>query len=324
MKIVCPDGDPRDKEMLDPEKLEKLQQTGSFTWYEGKPNTTEELISRVQDAEGVMVMWDFPKEAMLRCENVKIICYPGTGVNKYIDLETANKLDILVCNVPNYGANAIAEHTIALMFGLARKITFLDRDIRNGKWSHPFLMELRNKVIGLLGLGSIGTRVAKLANALEMKVICWTRNPSPQRACETGVEFVSFTDLFRKADIVSIHLHHNTETERIIGKKELDLMKKGSFIINTSRGEVIDTNALIYALENKNIAGAALDVFDEEPLPAGHILTKLTNVILTPHIAYNTPETTKNILDISLDNFIQYQKGLPVNAVNYEILKNQI
>ena len=316
MKIVCPDGDQIRRDMLEPEWLEQFGVNGGLTWYNDRPESTEEYLRRVEEAEGVLLFWQFPLEVMARCRNLKIVSYVGTGAARYIDLEAAAKMGITVCNVPTYCDNAVAEHTFALMLGLARQINSLDQAVRQGHWPQPLVMELKGKVLGLLGLGSIGRKVAALGNAFEMKVICWTLNPSPERAGEAGVEFVSFNQLFGRADIVSIHLTHAAETEGIVGKNEFALMKPGSLIINTARGELIDTGALVEALQQGSIAGAGLDVFANEPLPAGHSLTKLDNVILSPHVAFNTPEAIKYSIELALNNFTRYEKGEPVNVVN--------
>ena len=316
MKIVCPDGDQVRRDMLEKKWVEQFQVNGGLTWYNDRPESTQEYLRRVEDAEGVLLFWGFPLEVMARCHNLKIVSYVGTGAARYIDLEAATEMGITVCNVPTYCDNAVAEHTFALMLGLARQINSLEGSLRQGDWPQPLVMELKGKVLGLLGLGSIGRKVAALANAFEMKVICWTKHPSPERAKEAGVEFVSFNQLFSEADIVSLHLTHSTETEGIVGKNELALMKPGSLLINTARGELVDTSALVAALKLGSISGAGLDVFASEPLPAGHSLTKLDNVILSPHVAFNTPEAIKKSIELALENFIQFEKGEPVNVVN--------
>ncbi|MCJ7774643.1 MAG: NAD(P)-binding domain-containing protein [Desulfobacterales bacterium] len=316
MKVVCPDGIPEYQEMIKPMIAQARPYISKFTWFDGRTFENEEFVRRVGEAEGVILMWDFPGEAMKRCPNLKIISFAGIGAVKFVDISLARIRNIAVCNTPGYGDNAVAEHAIALMFAVARKIAYLDCRLRRGEWVHPLVMELHGKTLGLIGLGGIGARVAYLANRLGMKVLCWTRNPSLERAKKTEVEFVELNQIFNNSDIVSVHLKHLPETENIVTAKELSLMKPGSIFINTARGEIVNTGDLVKALMDGPLSGAGLDVFTQEPLPKDHPFCTMENVTLSPHIGYNTPEATIDLLQSTVDNIVAYRKGEPINIVN--------
>jgi len=316
MKVVCPDGIPEYQEIINPMIARARPYISEFTWFDGRPANMDEFAKRIGEAEGVILMWDFPGEAMSKCPNLKIISFAGIGAVKFIDISLASSRHVTVCNTPGYGDNAVAEHAVALMFAVARKTACLDRKLRNGDWVQPLVMELRGKTLGLIGLGGIGVKVAYLANQLGLRVLCWTRSPNPDRANKTGVEFVDLNKLFSNSDIVSIHLRHLSETENLITSKELSLMKPGSILINTARGEIVNTDDLVKSLMNGPLSGAGLDVFDKEPLPKDHPLCALDNVTLSPHIGYNTPEATSKLLQMTVDNIIAYLEGKPINIVN--------
>jgi D-3-phosphoglycerate dehydrogenase len=177
-------------------------------------------------------------------------------------------------------------------------------------------MELRGKTIGLIGLGGIGQRMAGLCKALGMNVICWTFNPNEERARKLGVKFTNLEELLIQSDIVSLHLPYTDKTKKLLGKKELLLMKQESLLINTSRAELVDTESLAEILDSKQIAGAGIDVFDEEPIASDNPLLGLSNVILTPHMGFNTPEAGEEILKISINNLVQFFNKNIQNVVN--------
>ncbi|MFD1606979.1 2-hydroxyacid dehydrogenase [Oceanobacillus luteolus] len=317
LRIVFPDADSNMKSLLTEDLIMKLESVAEFEIYDERPKTDEEFIRRVQYADALLLGWGISNEVIRACENLKMISFTGYGVRNFIDLEYTRKKGIIVTNTPAYGDNAVAEHALALMMALTKNIPENDRKIRKGNWDQSTSnMELKGKTIGLVGIGGIGKRMAELCNAMGMEVISWTFNPSVERGKELGVMFVELEELLDDSDIVSLHLPYTNNTQGIIGKPELEAMKPGCMLINTARAELVDTAALIQQLERGHLAGAGIDVFDQEPIHPDSPLLKMDNVILSPHVGYNTPESVSNIIKIAVDNVVQGLKGDPVNVVN--------
>ena len=202
------------------------------------------------------------------------------------------------------------------MLASARQISILAADARSGGWDHGRPgFDLNGKTLGLVGLGGIGKRAAVMAKAFGMDVIAWTAHPDAAREIETGVRFKSLESVFESSDIVSLHLSLTPETEGLITTDLLARMKQGALLINTARGEVIDEAALIDALQSGRIS-AGLDVFHQEPLPTNHPFRQLENVIITPHVGYNTPEATLTLFEIVVSSLEAYYAGDPINVVN--------
>jgi phosphoglycerate dehydrogenase-like enzyme len=316
VRIVYPDADPQIKELLTKELLFKLNGIADFEIFEGRPSTQEEFLRRVQDADGMLLGWGFPADIMERCSSLKIISFLGAGVHNFIDVELASRRGITVTNTPDYGSNAVAEHAMGLLFALAKNITQNDRRMKQGSWDPTISsLELKGKIIGLIGVGSIGKRMADLCKAIGMHVIAWTQNPDAQRSKQLGIPFVGLEELLAKSDCISMHLPYTKQTEKFISEREFSMMKPGCIFINTARAELVDTFALVKYLSVGKLAGAGIDVFDEEPVSSCNPLLKLDNVILSPHVGFNTPEAITNILDISINNLIDFFAGTPKNVV---------
>lgn len=317
MLIVYPDADPQLKELLTNELLSPLRQIAEFRIYEGKPTSHEEYVNRVKDADGLLLGWSIPNEVLQECPNLKVISFTGIGASNFIDLDYATKRGIIVTNTPGYADHTVAEHALTLLLALSKNLHHHHRNIQKGKWDQSKTStEIRGKTIGLVGLGGIGKRMAELCKVLGMNVICWTFHPTEERAREIGIRFTSLEDLLGTSDVVSLHLPYTEKTKSFIGKKELMLMKEHSFLINTARAEIVDTQALVEVLAANQIAGAGIDVFDEEPISSDHPLLLLPNVILTPHTGFNTPEATEEILKIAIQNLCKFFKNKIQNAVN--------
>ena len=198
---------------------------------------------------------------------------------------------------------------------MSRQLVQNDTRIRQGGWTRGFIDELYNKTLGVVGTGAIGQRMIELGRAIGMKVVAWTLHPSPKRAAQYGVEFLSLEDLLSQSDVISLHTALSPETEKLIGRDQLALMKPTSILVNTSRGAVVDEDALLRALERNTIAGAGLDVFEIEPLPAGHPLTKLDNVVLSPHAGGMAYNGTMRGLEMSIENLEAFAAGHPIFVV---------
>jgi D-3-phosphoglycerate dehydrogenase len=220
-----------------------------------------------------------------------------------------------VANTPGANALAVAEHTVALMLAAARQLPRLDRETREGKWPRGLGVQLHGKTLGILGLGAIGRHVARMTRALGMRVVAWTYHPDAAVAAELGVVLMDFHRVLSEADVVSIHLRQTPEATGLLGALEFARMKKGALLVNTARGPVVDREALVRALRGGDLAGAALDVFDVEPVPPGDPLLDLPNVILTPHCAGMVPEAMLAGLEAAVDNVKNFLAGRPAAYV---------
>jgi D-3-phosphoglycerate dehydrogenase len=235
--------------------------------------------------------------------------------NKSIDLDTAKKKNIKVCGT-EINPNPAAEVTWALILGLYRNMKQEIDNMFQGYWQTTIGFELKGKLLGLIGLGKIGTQVAKVAKAFGMEVCAWSENLNLSHANEVGVLPMSKEELLKNSDIVSIHLVLGERYKNLITKKEFHMMKKTSFLINTSRGKIINENDLIDALKNDKIAGAGLDVFEKEPLPQDHKLRFLPNALLLPHIGYVTAENYSKFYLQMVENLLSCLEGKPIRAIN--------
>ncbi|MFJ7726788.1 NAD(P)-dependent oxidoreductase [Neobacillus sp. NPDC097160] len=314
MLIVFPDADHH----LSDDIITPLKQYGDFQTFIGRPETNDEYINRVRNADAILLGWSIPNEVIAECPNLKIISFTGIGASNFVNLKYAESRGIIVTNTPGYADNAVAEHALSLVLSLAKNINHNHTTVGQGIWDQSRTsIELKGKTIGLIGLGGIGQRMAEFCKAIGMNVICWTFNPNPERAQKLGLSFTSLEDLLEKSDFVSLHLPYTDQTKKMLGKKELSLMKQEAFLINTSRAELIDTDALVEMLSSNRIAGAGIDVFDEEPISKQNPLLTLDNVILSPHIAFNTPGANNEIFRISINNLIEFFKGDIRNSVNF-------
>jgi len=310
---------------LSTELERKLQQLGSFTWFEGRPETLEAYLERMGDAEGILLIWDIPAEVLNSCPKLQTIAFTGTDPRKYVDLSLATRKGIVVTNTPHYGDHAVAEHTWALILCCAKRITRFNSLLHQGTWEQSgYNVELWGKTLGLVGLGGIGGEVARLAQAFGMQVLCWTPQATPERAHKHAVQFVTLRELFEQSDVVSLHVPHTPETERIITRELLELLKPGSIFVNTARAELVDNQALAELLKEGKPGAVGLDVYDAEPIEPDNLFLGMENAVLTPHVANQTPEAYSNIMHISVDNLVAFFSGHPQNVVNPEALNKSI
>lgn len=316
VRIVYPDANQQIAELMTGVRLERVQEAGQFTAHMGRPENDRQFIERIGDANALMLGWGLPVDVMNAAPNLELVAFVGIGAGNFVDVDAAVERGITVCNTPGYADNTVAEHALAMMLATARNLHRLDRDLREGRWNQSIPgLELRGKTLGLVGFGGIGARFAALARGLGMTVRAWTRNPSPQRAREHGIEFVELDTILRDSDVLSLHTALTPETEGLLDSSALAKTKPGVIIINTARAEIIEENALLTALRSGHVAAAGLDVYHQEPLPSRHPLFAFDNVLLTPHVAFNTPEATHALLDISIDNIVHYYRGEPINVV---------
>jgi phosphoglycerate dehydrogenase-like enzyme len=248
-----------------------------------------------------------------RLPNLKLIVTSGM-VNRGIDMAACAERGITVCGSP-MGTSGVCEIQWGAILSLSHHLVRHDRDMHAGLWQTVIGNQVWGKTLGVIGLGRLGGRMATMGPAFGMPVIAWSQNLTAERAAECGAERVSKDELLARADVVSINLVLSDRTRGLIGARELDLMKSSAFLINASRGPIVDELALVDALQTKRIAAAALDVFDVEPLPADHVLRRLPNVLLTPHIGYVSEESYRLYYPQMVENIAAWMAGTPIRVI---------
>ena len=254
---------------------------------------------------GIVDHTALPTEIAKKCKGLKHVVFLGTGARSYMNPEELAELEISVHLIKGYGDTAVAESAIALMWASARVIALMDREMRAGNWLREDGMQLKGKTLGLVGFGGIAQEVARIALGSGMRVIAWNRTPKKF----AGVEFVSIEKLLADSHVVSLHLLLNDETSGFLSRERIGLMRPGVILINTARGALVDEAAMIDALRSGHIKHAGLDVFNTEPLPAVHPLTKLSNVTLSAHSAFRTPEASENLIAAAREHCRRVAKG---------------
>jgi D-3-phosphoglycerate dehydrogenase len=271
------------------------------------PDITPERYPEVLDGAAVAIVdhTALPTEIAKKCNGLKHVVFLGTGARSYMNPEELAELGITVHLIKGYGDTAVAESTIALMWAAARGIAEMDREMRAGNWLREDGMQLTGKTLGLIGFGGIAAEVARIALGGGMRVIAWNRTPKKS----SKVEFVELDELLTESDVISLHLLLNDETRGFVSRACIEAMKPGVILINTARGALVDEEAMIEALGSGQIRHAGLDVFNVEPLPKDHPLTKLRNVTLSAHSAFRTPEASENLIEASLQHCRRIVKG---------------
>lgn len=256
----------------------------------------------------------FPRAMFEKLPGLKLVVTTGMR-NAAIDMAAAKERGVMVCGTDSAG-HPTAELTIGLMIDLARKISVENARMKSGEpWQVTVGGDLNGKTLGILGLGRLGQRVAKVGLAFGMKVIAWSQNLTPVKCREAGVEYATKDDLLRQSDFITIHMVLSPRSRGLIGAHELSLMKPQAYLVNTSRGPLIDEGALIAALKENRIAGAGLDVYDVEPLPRDHTFRKLPNVLLTPHLGYVTTDNYRLFYGQTAEDVRAFLDGKPVRVI---------
>ena len=256
----------------------------------------------------------FNRKVIEGLPDLKLLITTGAR-NNSIDLKACAEFGVTVCGTAGFG-NPTAAIAVGLMLELTRHIGFENARMKAGApWQVTVGHDLDGKTLGVLGLGKLGQRVAGVAKSLGMKVIAWSQNLTPENAKESGTEYVSKEDLFLNADVISIHVVLSDRTRGLVRAKDLGLMKKTAYLINTSRGPIVEEKALIAALNSKSIAGAGLDVFDIEPLPTDHPFRKMDNVVLTPHLGYVSEENYRAFYSGVVEDVRAWLDGKPVRML---------
>jgi phosphoglycerate dehydrogenase-like enzyme len=274
------------------------------------------VAERLADFDVVMAMRErtpFPRALLDRLPRLRLLVTTGMR-NASIDLRAAAERGVVVCGTAGL-PYPTAELTWGLILALVRHIPVEDRATREGRWQVSVGRGLNGKTLGVLGLGGLGSRVARVGRAFDMEVLAWSQNLTTERAAEIGATRVERDELLARADVVTIHLVLGDRTRGLIGAREIDLMKRTAYLVNTSRGPIVNEGALIRALREGRIAGAGLDVFDEEPLPPDHPFRHLPGTVITPHLGYVTEETYRIFYEEALEDVRAYLSGKPIRVL---------
>jgi len=254
---------------------------------------------------GVVDHTALPTAIVKQCTGLKHVVFLGTGARSYMNPDELAELGVSVHLIKGYGDTAVAESAIALMWASARVLAQMDREMRAGNWLREDAMQLTGKTLGLVGFGGIAAEVARIAKGAGMRVIAWNRSPKQH----PGVEFVPLDRLLADSHVVSIHLLLNDETRGFITREKIAAMRPGVILVNTARGAIVDEAAMIEALRSGHIRHAGLDVFNIEPLPKDHPLTKIPNVTLSAHSAFRTPEASENLIHAAWEHCRRVARG---------------
>ncbi|MBT5773636.1 MAG: D-2-hydroxyacid dehydrogenase family protein [Dehalococcoidia bacterium] len=276
-----------------------------------------ELAERLQDFEVVVLMRErtpFPRSLFERLPKLRLLVTTGAR-NASVDAAAASDAGVVFCGTAGL-PYPTAELTWGLILALVRRIAAEDAAVRRGEWQTTLGEGLQGKTLGVIGLGRLGSQVASVGRAFGMSVVAWSENLTRERTDEVGVELArSKAELLERADVVTIHLVLSERTRGLVGAAELGLMRESAYLVNTSRGPIVDEGGLVEALRSGSIAGAGLDVFDTEPLPAGHPLLSLDNVVLTPHVGYVTKETYEVFYGEAVEGIVAFLDGAPVRVI---------
>jgi phosphoglycerate dehydrogenase-like enzyme len=310
-KISIPDDSP--SVLINSAVLPALKERAEVEHFDTLPLSEEVLIERIRHAEVVMnirASTKFTARVFQACPKLRLLSAWGTGTD-HIDLPAAARFSVTVTNTPGVSSVSIAEHAMALLFAVARRIPQMDHSTRAGSWERGHFVELRGKTCGVIGYGAIGREFARLAGAIGMRVLLWTMHPEHY----PGVAFTDVFEIYTTSDVISLHLRLSPETRDFVGFQQFGMMKPNAILINTARGAIVDERAMVAALVNQRIGGAGLDVFASEPIARDHPLNALGNVVLTPHCAGATPEAREAGLAMAAENIWAFLRGSPEHVV---------
>lgn len=277
----------------------------------------DQLTARLTRSRVIVAMRErtpFPQSTLARLPELRLLVTTGMA-NASIDLAAASAQGVTVCGTGGAG-NAMPELTLGMIIALLRNFAAEDAAIRAGRWQHTLGVGLAGRTLGVLGLGRLGVPVARLAQAFEMRVIAWSPNLTAQRAAEHGVQAVTKQRLFAESDVVTIHMPLSERSRGLVGAEEFALMRPTAYLINTSRGPIVDEPALVDALTQRRIAGAGLDVYDLEPLPADHLLRGLPNTLLLPHIGYVINDAYEVFYREAVADILAWADGSPIRVLS--------
>jgi D-3-phosphoglycerate dehydrogenase / 2-oxoglutarate reductase len=302
--------------------LGPLRERGELALHSTRHESPEELIERMRGATAainVRAYSKFTDDTFAALPELRFLTVMGTGTDN-IDLAAATRRGVVVSNTPTAPTVSVAEFAIALTLAVTKNLAPMHAALKEGEWRHLPGLELRGKTFGFVGLGIITHEMAPVLQALGMRLIGWSLTRDDERARRLGVELIEFDDLFRQADVVSLHLRASPKTHQIVGRRELELMKPSAYLVNTGRGALVDEAALYEHLKAGRIRGAAIDVYQTEPLPASSPLLTLDNVLVTPHVAWVTDMGIDRMARHPVENILAYLSGSPRFVVNPDVL----
>ena len=305
------------------EAIARLKQKAHVQIFTEKFADEDALVRALGGSQAIIPIRErtkFPAGLLAKLPDLELISQTGNHAY-HIDMDAATARGIVVSLAP--GGNSTTELTFGLMLDVMRRISLSDRAMRNGEWPAVLGYVLKGKTLGILGLGKIGTEVAAVARAFGMKVIAWGPTLTQERAAKSDATFMSLEEVLRTADVVSVHLALSDQSRNLLDEARLRSMKKSAYLVNTARGAIVDELTLVRILQEKAIAGAALDVFVEEPLPKNHPLTKLDNVVLTPHSGWPTDSGFAGFAENAVTNILDYMDGKLTRALNPEALQHR-
>ena len=314
--IVVPSDDPA--QCLGSPRMAELEAVADLKIFPTRADSFNEQIERACGATVIInsrSYLEWREDAFNLLPDLRFISVCGIGTDS-IDLDAARDRGITVSNIPGKTAPVVAEHAFGLMFAAAKRAAWYTEMTRKGEWVKEDGVFLGDKTIGIVGTGNIGAEMARLCNAFGMNVIAYTFNPSDERAEALGVRFVDLDELLASSDVITIHTKLTPDSEKLIGAREIALMKSTAILVNVARGPIVDEAALVEALNAGHLSGAALDVFEDEPLPEGSPITRCEQVVLTPHIADMTPEGLDLLNQGVVENSLAFLNGTPQNVVN--------
>jgi len=302
------------------EAIARLRQKADVQIFTEKLAHEDELVDKLKGSQAIIPVRErtkFPAALLGKLADLQFISQTGNHAY-HIDMDAATERGIVVSLAP--GGNSTTELTFGLMLDVMRRISQSDQAMRRGEWPLVLGYVLKGKTIGILGLGKIGTEVAAVARAFGMKVIAWGPTLTQERAAKSDATFMPLEDVLGSADVISVHLKLSEQSQNLLNEARLRLMKKSAYLVNTARGAIVDEMALVKILKEKTIAGAALDVFVEEPLAKSHPLTQLDNVVITPHLGWPTDSGFKGFAENAVTNILDYMEGKLTRALNPEAL----
>ncbi|HLW60757.1 MAG TPA: NAD(P)-dependent oxidoreductase [bacterium] len=308
VRIVIPDDSP--PVISGTPALERIRASAETIVHTSPPDSEDDLIRRLRDAHTVVNIRGYCKFTARVLESahgaLRHLAIWGTGTDN-VDLAAARRLGIVVSNTPNTATDAIAEHCLALLLAVARRLPHLDATVKRGEWERGMLFQCLGKTLGIIGTGAIGTRFAELGRVIGMRVIAWTLHPDPAKARHGGFAYTPTLEaLLEEADVVSLHLRSSPETRGLLGAAQFARMRPGSIFINTARGDIVDEAALAQALRAGKLGGAGIDVFLKEPITNDAPLLGCDTAVLTPHTAGTTPEALVNGLNLCAENVTRF------------------
>lgn len=297
--------------------FELLRELGEVRLFSDRPADESELVARISGADILLNSRSavkLPGHVIRQLPTLKMIAVCGIGYDA-IDLSAADEQNIVVCNIPGRTATVVAEHAFGLMLAVSRRMSVMTEQLRKGVWSNDLGVSLIGKRLGVVGTGNIGTEMIRLCKSFGMEVVAWTFHPDVRKATEDGFRYVSLEELLSTSDVVSLHVRLSDETRGMISEPQLSQMKRGAILVNTARAAVVDTLALVDAIESGHLFGAGVDVYDAEPITVDNPLLKCENVVLTPHSADQTPEGLDMLTLGCIDNIRAFTNGTPQNVV---------